>query len=339
VINNLVNTILRFSANTIGCENLLKLSGKKLILPFYHSVSNYSLPHISPLYRHKSVSEFETDLDFLLKHFTPVSLQDVHGFSKGEKQFSKPSFHLTFDDGLREVYSEVFPILQKKGIPATVFVNPDFVGNKALFFRYKAALLINKLKNLRMDELPAFPYDFSVKTNAKWVNWILAARYHQTELLDQLAILLHVDFAKFLAETKPYLNLEELKSMSENGIEIGAHSMNHPLYQLVSVEEQIRQTTESINWVKQHFQPKIVAFSFPFTDDGVRNEFFNKLDVSSNKLDLIFGTAGLNLEKRANHLHRVAMETELGSGPTILNTALLKNISKKIIGKNHIIRN
>ena len=339
MINNLVNTILRFSANIIGCENLLKISGKKLILPFYHSVSNQSLSHISPLYRHKSVSEFEADLDFLLKHFQPVSLEDVHAFSKGEKQFSKPSFHLTFDDGLREVYSKVFPILQKKGIPATVFVNPDFVGNKALFFRYKAALLIDELKNLRIDKLPIFPFDLSIKTREKWIGWILAARYHQSEQLDQLAILLNVDFVKFLAETKPYLNLDELKILSQNGIEIGEHSMNHPLYRLISVEEQIRQTTESVAWVKQHFKPKILAFSFPFTDDGVKNEFFEKLDSNPNKPDLIFGTAGLNLEKRTNHLHRVAMETELGSGSNILNTALLKNIVKKITGKSLIIRN
>lgn len=339
MINSLANTVLRFLANTIGCETLLKLSDKKLILPFYHSVSNRPLPHISPLYRHKSVSEFEADLDFILKHFTPVSLEEVHSFSKGDKQFSKPSFHLTFDDGLREVYSEVLPILQKKGIPATVFVNPDFVGNKALFFRYKAALLIDELMNLGVDELPIFAFDSSIKTKEKWIDWVLAARYHQSEQLDQLAILLNIDFARFLTETKPYLDLEELKTLSKNGIEIGAHSMNHPLYRLISVEEQIKQTTESMAWVKEHFRPKIMAFSFPFTDHGVKNEFFRNLDVSPNKPDLIFGTAGLNLEQSQNHLHRVAMETELGSASRILNTALLKNIVKKIARKNLMIRN
>lgn len=334
-----MKTLLSLPVKLLGFDLALRLSGRKLILPFYHSVSNQSLAHISPLYRHKSVSEFEADLEYLLKHFAPVSLEDVHMFSKGEKQFSTPSFHLTFDDGLREVYSEVFPILQKKGIPATVFVNPDFVGNKALFFRYKAALLIDELKNSRIQELPVFPFDSSIKTKEKWVSWILTARYHQSEQLDQLAILLNVDFAKLLADTKPYLDLEELKTLSQNGIEIGAHSMNHPLYRLISVKEQIKQTTESVAWVKEHFQPKIMAFSFPFTDHGVKNEFFRNLDVSPNKPDLIFGTAGLNLEQRQNHLHRVAMETELGSGSNILNTALLKNIVKKIARKNLIIRN
>jgi peptidoglycan/xylan/chitin deacetylase (PgdA/CDA1 family) len=334
-----MKTLLSFPVKLLGFDLALRLSGRKLILPFYHSVSNSSLPHISPLYRHKSVSEFEADLDFILKHFKPVSLEEVHAFSKKEKQFSTPSFHLTFDDGLREVYSEVFPILQKKGIPATVFVNPDFVGNKALFFRYKAALLIHKLENSRVDKLPVFPFDLSINTKQRWIDWILAACYHHSEQLDQLAILLNIDFAKFLAETKPYLDLVELKTLSQNGIEIGAHSMNHPLYRLISVEEQIKQTTESVAWVKEHFEPKIMAFSFPFTDHGVKNEFFEKLNLSSNKPDLIFGTAGLNLEKRTNHLHRVAMETELGSGSNILNTALLKNIAKKIARKNLIIRN
>lgn len=334
-----MKTLLSFSAKLLGFERLLRFSGRKLILPFYHAVSDQSLPHISPLYRHKSVSEFEADLEFLLKHFQPISLEDVHAFSKGEKQFSKASFHLTFDDGLREVYSEVFPILQKKGIPATVFVNPDFVGNKALFFRYKAALLIDELKKKDPRELPIFPFNNTVKRIEHWNKWIYNAKHDQNQELNELANLLELDFQLFLKREKPYLNLEELKTLSQNGIEIGAHSLNHPLYRLISVEEQIKQTTESLAWVKQHFQPKTLAFSFPFTDEGVRNEFFRNLDVSPNKPDLIFGTAGLNLEKRQNHLHRVAMETEMGSGENILNTAMLKNIAKKITGKDLIIRN
>jgi peptidoglycan/xylan/chitin deacetylase (PgdA/CDA1 family) len=35
---------------------------------------------------------------------------------------------VTFDDGYRDVYEQAFPVLQRKGIPATVFVVSDLVG-------------------------------------------------------------------------------------------------------------------------------------------------------------------------------------------------------------------
>ncbi len=324
-----MKTLLSIPAKMLGFERLLHFSGRKLFLPFYHVVSDDSLAHISPLYRHKNVSEFEADLDFLLQHFVPISLEEVNLVSKGEKKLSKPSFHLTFDDGLREVFSVVFPILKRKGIPATLFVNPSFVGNKALFFRYKAALLLDKYKKDGIRNM---------NNNSFNMDYIRAIGYHKRAELDQLAGTLNVDFQDFLDKTKPYLDLNELKMLSENGIEIGAHSLDHPLYSLISEEEQLRQTTESMAWVRLHFHPKVAAFAFPFSDDGVRTSFFERLNKTEHAPDLIFGTAGMNQEVRANHLQRIAMENGQYSAEQIVRNALMTNQLKKILGKNFIVR-
>jgi hypothetical protein len=45
------------------------------------------------------------------------------------------------------------PILRRKGVPATVFVNSDFVDNQDLFFRFKAALIIDKNKSIKFEIL------------------------------------------------------------------------------------------------------------------------------------------------------------------------------------------
>lgn len=325
--NKALRHILAFPAQLVGVNNLLALSGKKLVLPFYHTVSNQPLAHISPLYKHKRVDEFEADLDFLLQHFSPISLEEVFLYRKGELALQKPSFHLSFDDGLREVFTVAKPILKARGVPATIFVNPDFVGNKALFFRYKAALLIQELMNSGIGELTEFPLHSKIKTVNAWKKWILSAKHNQSKQLDELAILLNVDFDSFLKKEKPYLEIPELRKLQEEGFAIGAHSMNHPEYQYLNEEEQLQQTLESMTWVQQHFPQKITAFAFPFTDFGVRKSFFEQLSSSPKKPDLLFGTAGLNEGINEYHLQRSPMELGI-SAKQMYETDLLYFILK-----------
>ena len=130
-------TVLNACASLIGLPRLIGYTGENLINVFYHTVSDEYLPHIHPIYAPKKIAEFEMDLDFLLRYFQPIDMQKAKEVVLDKKHLEKPSFHLSFDDGLREVYHIIMPILERKGIPATVFVNPAFVDNQALFYRHK----------------------------------------------------------------------------------------------------------------------------------------------------------------------------------------------------------
>ncbi|MDR3061542.1 MAG: polysaccharide deacetylase family protein [Dysgonamonadaceae bacterium] len=141
----LKNNILPFIARHSSTTGLIRYAGADLIFPFYHTVSDEYLPHIHPLYRPKTTKEFYEDLDLLLKYFQPVDIDTVYSHCSGIKTIVRPSFHLSFDDGLRGIYDIVTPILYKKGIPFTVFVNSDFVDNRNLFFRHREALEVQSI--------------------------------------------------------------------------------------------------------------------------------------------------------------------------------------------------
>jgi len=106
--------ILSFFTLFIPTKFLIKLSGKRIIYPFYHIISDNPPAHIKYLYPVRSIKQFEKDLVFLQKHFT-VSDFPVKG--------NNPQFVLSFDDGLSEVYDIIAPILKKRNIPAIFFVN------------------------------------------------------------------------------------------------------------------------------------------------------------------------------------------------------------------------
>ena len=113
-----------------------KKSNRYVICPYYHTVSDKPLPHVSPIYRHRTIAEFRADLDWLMAHYTPIRWTEIDPYEKEKK----PAFCLTFDDGFKEFYTIVAPILEEKGIPCVCFLNSAFVDNKDMMFRNKEAL-------------------------------------------------------------------------------------------------------------------------------------------------------------------------------------------------------
>jgi hypothetical protein len=72
--------------------------------------------------------EFESVIQFLSKHYTPVGLSDILGDNK-DKKFHRPPVLVTFDDAYASVALEAAPVLQRYGVPAVFFVNASAVGN------------------------------------------------------------------------------------------------------------------------------------------------------------------------------------------------------------------
>ena len=322
--------IFSFAANRMGTKTLLSYSGKLVIHPFYHTVSDEYLPHITQLYIPKTYNEFEKDIAFIQRYFQAVSIEDVHFQGKEKKAVNKNSFHLSFDDGLREVYEVALPLLYSKGIPATIFVNKDFVDNKNLFFRHKAALIIDVLnrknistateKAIRTVLATIFPQEKNLTTQ------ILAVKYAEQKILDDISAILEIDYNSYLKDKRPYLTSDELKEMQKKGFTIGAHSIDHPRFMEISEEEQFRQIIESCSFVKAMFNEKYTYFAFPFSDEGVRITLFSDI---CKQIDLSFGISGIKTRYEGKHLDRIDMETYGKDAKQAINKALLKHLIRK----------
>lgn len=292
--------------------NLIDKSGIKIIFPFYHAVSDENLPHIQNLYSYPSVKKFISDLDFILKYFEPMHPDELKDLSA----ISKNKFLLSFDDGLREMYEIVAPVLKQKGIPAIFFINSDFIDNRKLFFRYKVSVLINQLK-----------------LDSEEQRKLLHFNYADTDQIDLFAEKNGIEFNAFLNNQKPYLSTEQIKLMRADGFVFGGHSIDHPQYNQINLEEQIRQTTESINFVKSITGQEENYFAFPFTDEGVGQDYFNSLN-QNHGLDLrsTFGTAGLR-KPMGKHIQRIPMEVNELSAKQILNNEYRWYLIKKMFGR------
>src|SRR5260370_33468029 len=88
--------LLSEGAARMPMEWVRSLSGVSLVVPYYHMVSDIRVPHVSHLYRFRTIAEFTSDVEFLLRHFQPVSLSDIVEALYGTQTLSSPCFHLTF---------------------------------------------------------------------------------------------------------------------------------------------------------------------------------------------------------------------------------------------------
>jgi peptidoglycan/xylan/chitin deacetylase (PgdA/CDA1 family) len=269
----------------------------------------------------KTITEFRKDLDFLLKHYQPIDMETLCHLYINKTAPQKPVFHLTFDDGLKEMYEIVAPLLLKKGIPATFFVNSGFVDNKALFYRFHASLSIEELsrKGTLTDKL---------KTE------ILSCQYKNKEKL--LQYLSQQQVNDFLNKEKPYLTTEQIKTLNKQGFTIGAHSVDHPYYYQIPLEEQLQQTRESLDFVVKTVNQKLKLFAFPFTDFNVTKDFFKEIKPF---VDLSFGTANLKNDEIPFNFQRIAGEkNKIKPMKTILKKEYFKYMVNFFLKKNTIVR-
>lgn len=101
---------------------------ERLLVLSYHDIRDDVARKGDPDLYAVSTQNFAAHLDWLDgQGYHPVSLSQVIEASKGGRPLPPRPVLLTFDDGLRSVYTRVFPLLQAYGYPALVAVVTDWV--------------------------------------------------------------------------------------------------------------------------------------------------------------------------------------------------------------------
>ena len=315
--------LLYTACKPISTKILLQLSRQNLAIPFYHAVSDNELKHIKHLYRVPTTKKFIKDLDFLLKYFTPLPLNELSNFLQNKGAPSKPALLLTFDDGLREFHDIVAPILLEKGVPATCFLNSSFIDNKDLFYRFKASLLVEESN--KSPEIASI-----IKTKAQHLpgsdpkKILLSINYPNRHILDEIADAINYDFNSYLQKTEPFMTSSQIENLIKDGFTFGSHGIDHPKYKEISLSEQINQTKESTEYICNKFLLDYKVFAFPFNAEGVQPLFFEKI----NNVSFSFGTDGFGKTNYENHTHfnRISLERNNYSAKGIVNTVLLRTL-------------
>jgi peptidoglycan/xylan/chitin deacetylase (PgdA/CDA1 family) len=234
-----------------------------------------------------SLRMLERHLDWIGRRFQFVSLDELGARLDSGAGLDKPIAAITFDDGYRDFYTHALPLLQKKGVPAAVFVVTDLVGTTIVPTHDKLYLMLIKrfggqtVKPSDVAELLGkFGISLPDRTVAAATTPFLATRM----LLEVLAqtdlqrVLMVLESEVSIAESTftPFYSLtwEMLAQIRRAGMTVGSHTRTHVLMTNESRPKVMDEVVGSREVLEKRLGTGVQHFVYP---DGA----FNSSSVSA----------------------------------------------------------
>lgn len=299
---------------------------KQYMIMMYHRVLAAD-PMIQPG-MYVTPKTFERHLVFLKKYFSIIPLTELVDSSSLENMVEKnvkPVCVLTFDDGWIDFYQNVFPLLKKYQVPATVFLPTNFIGLKKKFWTDRLALILKWMATntysadqSSQTEILNLLDKFSMLDGSLQDRLDEAAemlkKYSQQEInriLDQIEVQANPDD---LPGGRDFIDWEEVKIMYQSGlVNFGSHTVNHEILTNISDEEITNELIESKKALLDHqcVDENKLTFCYP---NGNFSSDIAKL-VSTNGYQLAVTTrSGWNpCNTNILELNRVAVHQDISS--------------------------
>jgi peptidoglycan/xylan/chitin deacetylase (PgdA/CDA1 family) len=213
---------------------------------------------------------FERHLAWLQDSFNVLPLHEIHSRLAQNLPLPPGACAITFDDGWRDNHDFALPALERRGLPATVFVVTDRVGTEGVFWP---------------DEVCRRMATLSVPAQRGLVA-SLGAPLHRSPVDSLLAHLktLHEDardrsVARLRSETRDpsvgareLLDWSELDRLARAGVDVEAHGATHAILTRVSRDEADRELRSARQRLRDrgHGVRGLLAYPSGAHDEGVR---------------------------------------------------------------------
>ena len=317
---------------------LFKYYWSDCIVLTYHSLSGLDVEPEINKNPYRTETAFTEDIIFIKNNFNVLSLKEFLEINNKGGRFPERSLLITFDDGLAIQYDHMYPILKSHNIPATFFLNNAFIDNRDLHYERKIYIILRKLNELQDHSVErkiskAVSKDYSDKFNLK--SFIHKLDYKSKNTLDTVANELGISFADYLTENKIYLTTQQIDIMLRNNMTIGGHSIDHPDFTELSLEDQVNQTLSCVNDLVSRFQLDYKAFAFPYNDRALDIALFERI---SDSIDVSFGSSGFARDEFKMHFQRGSIDNSTQRFRRAMAVLFSKYYGQKLIGKHFIKR-
>ncbi len=228
-------------------------------------------------------NDFERQLDVLENAHNFIGCAELEAAILEGGKLPERAVLLTFDDGFRDHADVVYPILQRRGIPATFFIAGDTLepeprllnvhkthfllaalGAEGFVARVNDGLQALRVTTESDSRPPAEIYRYDTADHLR-VKHLL--NYELPTLqADQLLTGLftehlgeEVAFARSL-----YLQRQDVRCMSEGGMTFGFHTKRHPVLARLTVAEQYSELAGGVDLIRAVSGQSSVPFCFPY---------------------------------------------------------------------------
>ena len=242
----------------------------------YHYVRDLKRSRF-PSIKGLSVEQFKGQVQYIKRHYHVLTLAQCNDAIYHNESLPSNGLLLTFDDGLLDHFTVVFPILMNEGLTG-VFYPPGeaVVEGKVLdvhkihFILAAVANVDNLIKDFFVDltELRGST-DLDIPSDdALWNQYAVATRLDCKEVIFFKHVLqsglpspirkriLSQLFAKYVSKDEVtfaaelYLSQDQMRTMAKCGMQFGSHGWRHDWLNTLSEQEQITDIDRSIDFLK-----------------------------------------------------------------------------------------
>ena len=239
---------------------------------------------------------FKEQIHYILKHYKLIRMEEIIEAIKNQTKLANNSLLLTFDDGYKDHFEFVFPILDELGIQGSFFPSAKAIQEYQVLDINKIHFILASVEEKKQiisdiySMMDKFREEYSLKSNSYYTDKLKAEecrfdtkeivfikRMLQKELPEKLRnIIANFLFNKYVSKDEGsfsrelYMNTDQLKCMRRRGMYIGSHGYNHYWLNTLSREQQQKEIELSIELMEKiGCNIENFAFCYPY---GAYNE-------------------------------------------------------------------
>jgi len=286
---------------------MIKIKNYHIYPIMYHYVHDKGYFNFKKL----NIKSFKNQINFFKKKGNILNYDEFINIIKTKKIPKKPSFLLTFDDGYKDNVNNILPILLKEKIKG-FFYPPVKIFKKELLDVNKIHIILSKNKNIKkLLETVEIKLGNEYNQILKKYKILFKTRYDDpyTLLFKRLfqyaipkkkrMILLNEIFCKYIDMNesnivkKIYINLNDLRSLKNEGMHIGIHGYDHLWWNEITTKE----INDEILKSKKFFLSKKIKADSVCYPYGGYNYKVTKI-VRDNKFKFAFTTNPISINKK-----------------------------------------
>jgi peptidoglycan/xylan/chitin deacetylase (PgdA/CDA1 family) len=216
-------------------------------------------------------SEFEQQVATLRRYFTIVGLEELSRHMQGGPLPPNPAV-LTFDDGYRDCYDRVLPILLRQGVKAAFFIATMYVEQRRVFWWDRINYVINRSGQEQLEiRYPIHGViqlrDRKEQATAELLR--IAKRWYHLDIdrfLDELTQAARVDWSPELERKyadELVMSWDQVRALRRAGMEIHSHTRTHRVLQTVPHDELVSELAGSKHDLEEQLGERVSSVSYP----------------------------------------------------------------------------
>jgi len=215
-----------------------------------------------------TTSDFARQMEYVARKYTVISGAELADCVKKRRKLPPRAAIITFDDGYYDNYTNAYPILKDRNIPAIIFLATDYIGEKMPFYWDLIAYCFHhtQMTQAYFPHLGSQSWEDETSRNKAMQNWIAVLKklpnVEKQSLAEKLPEILDV-FVPRDAFVNLMMSWSHVRELSENGIEMGGHTASHPILTRISLEDASSELVRSKKLIEEAVGKRVLSFAYP----------------------------------------------------------------------------